>query len=134
MTEIYPTQSVNLKKNLLRLLNEKKVAVKILRPNIQKKVDKDIQLLRIFSWLLEYIWSDGKRLKPQEVVEEFSKHTRSELNLLLEAAHCSHLGENFKDKKLLFLPLGGTEEIGMNFNLYRYEWVYWRIFSFGRCI
>ena len=86
------------------LLNEKKVAVKILRPNIQKKVDKDIQLLRIFSWLLEYIWSDGKRLKPQEVVEEFSKHTRSELNLLLEAAHCSHLGENFKDKKLLIVP------------------------------
>ena len=86
------------------LLNEKKVAVKILRPNIEKEVDKDINLLRIFSWLLEHIWSDGKRLKPQEVVEEFSKHTRSELNLLLEAAHCSHLGENFKDKKLLIVP------------------------------
>ena len=25
-----------------------------------------------------------------------------------------------KDKELLFLPLGGTEEIGMNFNLYGY--------------
>ena len=86
------------------LLNGKKVAVKILRPNIEKAVDKDIKLLRIFSWLLEHIWSDGKRLKPQEVVEEFSKHTRSELNLLLEAAHCSHLGENFKDKKLLIVP------------------------------
>ena len=50
------------------------------------------------------MWSDGKRLRPQEVVEEFSKHTKSELNLLLEAAHCSHLGENFKDKKLLIVP------------------------------
>mgnify|MGYP001210950754 FL=1 len=86
------------------LINGEKVAVKILRPNIQKKVDKDIQLLRIFSWILEKVWSDGKRLKPQEVVEEFAKHTRSELNLLLEAAHCSHLGENFKDKKLLIVP------------------------------
>jgi len=86
------------------LLNGQEVAVKILRPNIDKAVDKDIKLLKIFAWLLEFIWSDGKRLRPQEVVEEFSKHTKSELNLLLEAAHCSHLGENFKDKKLLIVP------------------------------
>ena len=86
------------------LLNGQEVAVKILRPNIDKAVDKDIKLLRIFAWLLELIWSDGKRLRPQEVVEEFSNHTKSELNLLLEAAHCSHLGENFKDKKLLIVP------------------------------
>ena len=86
------------------LLNGQEVAVKILRPNIKKAVDKDIKLLKIFAWLLEFIWSDGKRLRPQEVVEEFSKHTKSELNLLLEAAHCSHLGENFKDKKLLIVP------------------------------
>jgi len=87
-----------------KLLNGQEVAVKILRPNIDKAVDKDIKLLRIFAWLLERIWSDGKRLRPQEVVHEFAKHTESELNLLLEAAHCSHLGENFKDKKLLIVP------------------------------
>ena len=87
-----------------KLLNGQEVAVKILRPNIDKAVDKDIKLLIIFAWLLEHIWSDGKRLKPQEVVQEFSKHTKSELNLLLEAAHCSHLGDNFKDKKLLIVP------------------------------
>ena len=86
------------------LLNGQEVAVKILRPNINKAVDKDIKLLRLFAWLLELVWSDGKRLRPKEVVEEFSKHTKSELNLLLEAAHCSHLGENFKDKKLLIVP------------------------------
>ena len=39
-----------------------------------------------------------------EVVAEFAKHTDSELNLLLEAGHCSHLGENFNDKKLLIVP------------------------------
>jgi len=86
------------------LLDGQEVAVKVLRPNIDKAVDKDIKLLRIFAWLLELMWSDGKRLRPQEVVEEFSKHTKSELNLLLEAAHCSHLGENFTDKKLLVVP------------------------------
>ena len=42
--------------------------------------------------------------RPDEVVSEFERHTQSELNLLLEAGHCSHLGENFKDKKLLVVP------------------------------
>ncbi len=80
------------------------VAVKILRPNIQNQVKKDIKLLTWVAIIIENIWADGKRLKPKEVVAEFAKHTESELNLLLEAGHCSHLGENFKDKKLLVVP------------------------------
>ena len=82
----------------------KKVAVKILRPNIEKQVSDNILLLKWVATLLTLIWSDGKRLKPVEVVEEFEKHTKSELNLLLEAGHCAHLGENFKDQKLLIVP------------------------------
>ena len=84
--------------------NGEKVAVKILRPNIESEVKKDIKLLHLIANILYKIWSDGKRLKPDEVVSEFERHTQSELNLLLEAGHCSHLGENFKDKKLLVVP------------------------------
>ncbi|MDC0475690.1 ubiquinone biosynthesis regulatory protein kinase UbiB [Methylophilaceae bacterium] len=86
------------------LHNGEKVAVKILRPNIESEVKKDIKLLHLIAKILYKIWSDGKRLKPDEVVSEFERHTQSELNLLLEAGHCSHLGENFKDKKLLVVP------------------------------
>jgi len=86
------------------LQNGEKVAVKILRPNIESEVKKDIKLLHLIANILYKIWSDGKRLKPDEVVSEFERHTQSELNLLLEAGHCSHLGENFKDKKLLVVP------------------------------
>ena len=87
-----------------KLHNDEKVAVKILRPNIENEVKKDIKLLHLIANILYKIWSDGKRLKPDEVVSEFERHTQSELNLLLEAGHCSHLGENFKDKKLLVVP------------------------------
>ncbi|MBT3918444.1 MAG: ubiquinone biosynthesis regulatory protein kinase UbiB [Nitrosomonadales bacterium] len=87
-----------------KLLNGEKVAVKVLRPNIENEVKKDIKLLHLIANILFRLWSDGKRLKPDEVVSEFEKHTQSELNLLLEAGHCSHLGENFKDKKLLVVP------------------------------
>ena len=86
------------------LQNGKHVAVKILRPNIKNIIDKDIKLLYLIAGLLEIIWSDGKRLKPREIVAEFSKHIQCELNLMLDAANCSHLGENFKDKKLLIVP------------------------------
>ncbi len=38
------------------------------------------------------------------MVAEFYKHVQCELNLMLDAANCSRLGENFKDKKLLIVP------------------------------
>jgi ubiquinone biosynthesis protein len=87
-----------------KLHSGEEVAVKILRPNIHKEIKKNLQLLKWIATILQYIWSDGKRLRPIEIVNEFAKHTDSELNLLLEAGHCSHLGENFKDKKLLLVP------------------------------
>jgi len=87
-----------------KLHSGQNVAVKILRPNIHIEVKKNLQLLKWVATILQYIWADGKRLRPIEIVNEFARHTDSELNLLLEAAHCSHLGENFKDKKLLLVP------------------------------
>jgi ubiquinone biosynthesis protein len=87
-----------------KLHSGKEVAVKILRPNIHIQVKKNLQLLKWVATILQYIWADGRRLRPIEIVNEFARHTDSEINLLLEAAHCSHLGENFKDKKLLLVP------------------------------
>lgn len=100
-----PIASASVAQVHFAILNDgKEVAVKILRPNIHKQVKKDIRLLYWIATILEIIWFDGKRLKPKEVIKEFSKHTATELNLLLEAAHCSHLYENFSDKKLLIVP------------------------------
>lgn len=80
------------------------VAVKILRPGISKVIEKDLKLLDGAAWLLHSLSSDGKRLKPREVVAEFSRHIHSELDLMLEAANCSLLGRNFADKRLLIVP------------------------------
>lgn len=100
-----PTASASVAQVHFATLHDgKHVAVKILRPNIKRVIDKDINLLYLIAHMLELIWSDGKRLRPREVVAEFSKHVQCELNLMLDAANCSHLGENFKDKKLLLVP------------------------------
>jgi ubiquinone biosynthesis protein len=80
------------------------VAVKVLRPNIEKTIAHDLLLMDTMAWLLQSISSEVKRLKPREVVAEFARHTQSELDLTLEAANCSQLGRNFSDKTKLIVP------------------------------
>ncbi len=83
------------------LLDGTPVAVKVLRPNIAKVINQDLSILKSLAWLLQAVSAEGKRLKPQEVVEEFARHTQHELDLTLEAANCSQLARNFLDKRLL---------------------------------
>ena len=80
------------------------VAVKILRPDMRDVIDHDLALLDTFALLLERLWSDGKRLKPREVVAEFAKYLYDELDLMREAANASQLRRNFADSDLLIVP------------------------------
>ncbi|MDI6749520.1 MAG: ubiquinone biosynthesis regulatory protein kinase UbiB [Rhodocyclaceae bacterium] len=86
------------------LFDGTEVAVKVLRPGIAPVITHDIALLDTFAGLLERFWSDGKRLKPREVVREFAKHLDDELDLMREAANCSQLRRNFAGSQLLKVP------------------------------
>jgi ubiquinone biosynthesis protein len=79
-------------------------AVKVLRPNIAATIEKDLALMQMGAWLVEKLWSDGKRLKPQEVVAEFDRTIHDELDLAREAANCSQLRRNFLHSSLLIIP------------------------------
>ena len=87
-----------------RLPDGTEVAVKVLRPGIQRVIEHDLALLEVAAVLLEKIWPEGRRLKPREVVAEFSKYLHDELDLMREAANCSQLRRNFKDSPLLIVP------------------------------
>ena len=80
------------------------VAVKIVRPNMMAVIDHDLALMDNLAMLLEMLWTDGKRLKPREVVAEFAKYLRDELDLMREAANASQLRRNFTDSTLLLVP------------------------------
>jgi ubiquinone biosynthesis protein len=82
----------------------REVAVKILRPGIAPVIVEDLALLDAAAGLLERLWKDGRRLKPREVVAEFEKHLKDELDLLREAANASQLRRNFLDSPLLLVP------------------------------
>ncbi len=80
------------------------VAVKVLRPGISRVIGHDVALLQAAAGLVEKLFSDGKRLRPREVVAEFEKHLEDELDLMREAANCSQLRRNFKNSPLLLVP------------------------------
>lgn len=80
------------------LMDGQPVAVKVLRPDIAKIIHQDLAILKSLAWLVQTVSSEGKRLKPQEVIDEFARHTQHELDLTLEAANCSQLARNFTVK------------------------------------
>ncbi|MCP5240380.1 MAG: ubiquinone biosynthesis regulatory protein kinase UbiB [Zoogloeaceae bacterium] len=87
-----------------KLQDGTEVAVKILRPGIEHVIAHDLGLLEVAAILLEKLWPEGRRLKPREVVAEFDRYLRDELDLMREAGNCSQLRRNFKDSTLLVVP------------------------------
>lgn len=71
------------------------VAVKVLRPGIQRQIEQDLALMKTAARWLAGLNEDGRRLRPIEVVREFDSILHNELDLLLEAANASQLRQNF---------------------------------------
>ena len=90
--------------HLARLHGGTEVAVKVLRPGVERAIARDVALLETAAGLAERWWRDGRRLKPREVVAEFARHLDDELDLLREAANASQLGRNFAGSPLLLVP------------------------------
>ncbi|HWQ39022.1 MAG TPA: ubiquinone biosynthesis regulatory protein kinase UbiB [Burkholderiales bacterium] len=90
--------------HLAELPDGTEVAVKILRPGIGRVIVEDLKLLYVAAGLVEKLWVEGKRLKPREVVAEFERHLKEELDLLREAANASQLRRNFAQSPLLMVP------------------------------
>jgi len=80
------------------------VVVKVLRPGIEPVIRRDVSLLYYIAGLAERYWSEGRRLRPQEIVVEFEKNLCDELDLLREAANASQLRRNFEHTGMLYVP------------------------------
>lgn len=90
--------------HVARLHDGKDVVVKVLRPNVQKQVQRDVDLLYTLAGLAERYWSEGKRLRARDVVAEFERNLIDELDLAREAASASQLRRNFLNSPLLYIP------------------------------
>jgi len=87
-----------------QLVDGTDVVIKIIRPNIKQAIKRDVDLLHTLAGLAERYWSEGKRLRPREIVQELEKNLFDELDMMREAASASQLRRNFEDGSLLYVP------------------------------
>ena len=82
----------------------KDVAIKILRPNIKKIFNEEIDALMLLAYFVESIIEKTKRLKLVEVVFLLKEITNHEMDLRLEAAAANEFVENTKNDLGFHVP------------------------------
>ena len=75
----------------------KDVAIKILRPNIRKIFNEEIDAMMLFAFLIESFIKKTERLKLVEVVFLLKEITNLEMDLRFEAAAANEYAENTKN-------------------------------------
>jgi len=99
----------------------KDVAIKILRPDIKKIFNEEIDAMMLFAFLVESFVKKSKRLKLVEVVFLLKEITNLEMDLRFEAAAANEYAENTKNDVGFRVP-----EIYWNFtseNVMTLDWV-----------
>lgn len=80
------------------------VVVKVLRPNIKKIIDRDIDLLMSLATIAEKYWERARHFKPILLVDEVAQTLNDELDLNREGANASQLRRNFAHSETLYIP------------------------------
>ncbi|AXI48661.1 2-polyprenylphenol 6-hydroxylase [Sulfitobacter sp. SK012] len=84
--------------------NGEEVAVKVLRPGIEKAFRKDVDAFYLCARMVELFSPGSRRLRPMEVIEHFDGVVRGELDLRLESSAASEYAANTKDDPGFQLP------------------------------
>ncbi|MEW6017067.1 MAG: 2-polyprenylphenol 6-hydroxylase [Pseudomonadota bacterium] len=95
-----------------RLHDGRKVAVKVLRPDVGFKVAQDSAALTLAAGLVARYVPAARRLEPQAFAETVIRATELELDLRLEAAGCDELGEVMARDRYMSAPKVIWEGVG----------------------
>ena len=80
------------------------VAVKILRPGVEKRFKRDLDSYFFAARLVERVSEPARRLKPVAVVENLARTTELEMDLRLEGAAISEMAENIQPEERFRVP------------------------------
>jgi ubiquinone biosynthesis protein len=80
------------------------VVIKVIRPDIERQIQADLELMADLAIMAAKFLPDGKRLRPREVVAEYRKTILDELDLQREAANAIQLRRNFENSDSLYIP------------------------------
>ena len=80
------------------------VAVKVLRPGIERAFGKDVDAFYLAARIVEICAPGARRLRPLDVIEHFDGVVRGELDLRLESSAASEFAANTKKDEGFRLP------------------------------
>ena len=63
--------------------NNQEIVINILRPNISKKVDSNIKLLKLFAFFVKVLFKDRSRLKINQVVNDYERTILKEIDFFI---------------------------------------------------
>jgi ubiquinone biosynthesis protein len=84
--------------------SSEEVVIKVLRPGIHKKVSRNIGVIKIVGLMINLFYGESHRLKLKEVISDYERTIKQELDLKVEAANTSTTRKNFLDSDLLYIP------------------------------
>lgn len=87
----------------------RRVAVKLLRPNIRRRMQADTNLFYALARILEWMAPDLRRLRLVTAVDQFTQISDMELDLRLEAAAAGKLAYNMADDDGIHVPVVDLE-------------------------
>jgi ubiquinone biosynthesis protein len=87
-----------------RTTDGRDVAIKILRPHIERQMAEHIATYQWLATKLEQLGGEAARLRPRLVIETFRTWVNRELDLRLEAASASELAENMHHDVCYHVP------------------------------
>jgi len=86
------------------LLNDQVVVIKIQRPGIYPKIMMDLEIMSDAANFIENRTDWGKQIKPTQIIAEFARSIREELDYTSEASHAERVRLNFRDDPNVKVP------------------------------
>ncbi|MBX3567391.1 MAG: 2-polyprenylphenol 6-hydroxylase [Rhizobiaceae bacterium] len=98
-----------------------KVAVKVIRPGVRLAFQRDLESYFLAARLQERFIASSRRLRPVLVTQTLAQTTKIEMDLRLEAAALSEIGENTRDDPGFRVPKVDWERTGRD--VVTMEWI-----------
>jgi len=90
--------------HLAKLFSGEQVAVKVVRPGIDKEIKKDIRLMYTFAKRAEKTFEIARVIGVLNLVKEFERIIFKELDMVIEAGNIEKFAKNFKQVDEIHIP------------------------------
>ncbi|MFC1828623.1 ABC1 kinase family protein [Thermodesulfobacteriota bacterium] len=87
-----------------KLFSGEAVAVKVIRPDIDKEIHKDIRLMYTLATRAEKVFEIARVIGAVNLVKEFERIIFKELDMLIEAGSIEKFAVNFKNIDEIYIP------------------------------